>query len=186
MEDFEISKKFLGGKRNNYLPADVVCMATALLWAQRSKDPSTQVGACFVNENGRIISIGYNGAPLNWEDDDFPWGRDYDNGEENTKYPYVIHAEANGIMNYNGCAEDFKGSTVYVTLFPCHNCAKMLVQRKIKKVVYLSDKYLGTDDNKMAKLILKKCGVEVVAFESLNVNSYSKVILDLDINKKND
>ena len=180
MDNFEISNEYLDCKRKDYIPADVVCMATAVLWSKRSKDPSTQVGACFVNEAGRIISIGYNGAPLNWNDNEFPWGRDLNNGEENTKYPYVIHAEANGIMNYNGCAEDFKGSTVYVTLFPCHECAKMLVQRKIKKVVYLSDKYLGSTDNKMAKLILKKCGIDVVPFDSLNVNGYSKIDLNFE------
>ena len=167
-KEYEIPKEYLGGKRKDHLTLDETFMATALLWAGRSKDPSTQVGACFVNEENRIISIGYNGSPNGWDDDNFPWERDMSIGEENTKYPYVIHAEINGILNYGGSLKDFNNSTVYVTLFPCRDCAKFLAQKGIKRVVYLSDKYIGTKDNISAKIIFKKCGVEYVSFDELN------------------
>ena len=113
-------------------------MAVAQLSAQRSKDPGTQVGACIVNANKRIIGIGYNGFPVGCSDDELPWSRE---GEFlDTKYPYVCHAEMNAITNSANKA-DLDGATLYVSLFPCNECAKLIVQVGIKGVVYLSDKY---------------------------------------------
>ena len=181
MENSEIPKELLGGKREEYLQIDATYMGTALVWASRSKDPSTQVGACFVNSKGRIISVGYNGSPNSWDDDEFPWRRgEKDEDPFATKYPYVIHAEMNGILNYDGSSSDFNGSTIYVTLFPCSNCAKFLVQRGIKKVIYLTDLYKGTSDNKSAKLLFDKCGVEYTKFSNINVDEVDHI--DLNFN----
>lgn len=113
-------------------------MAIAQLSAKRSKDPSTQVGACIVNKNKRIIGIGYNGFPTGCSDDELPWDRE---GEYlNTKYPYVCHAEMNAITNASN-KPDLDGASLYVSLFPCNECAKLIVQVGIKEVVFLSDKY---------------------------------------------
>ena len=189
--DMKIDPKYTGNMRKDRLDNDLVCMATAVLWAGRSKDPSSQVGACYVNEDGRIISVGYNGAPNEWPDEEFPWGRDTENGKNlnNTKYPYVIHAEMNGILNYMGQGSDFKNSTVFVTLFPCPECAKFLVQRGIKKVVYLSDKYrlpedkyeekFNSDPNIAAKRTLALAGVECVNFADINEKSAEELKISL-------
>lgn len=175
-----INEKYLGYMRTNRIDNNTACMATAVLWASRSKDPSSQVGAVFVNEQGRVFSIGYNGAPNNWPDEEFPWGRDTQEGKNinNTKYPYVIHAEMNGIINYMGDNRDFIDSTLFVTLFPCEQCAKFLAQRGVKKVIYLSDKYALKDEefdekynydaNVAAKRTLAETGVEVVSYDSIN------------------
>lgn len=172
----DIPTEYLGKKRERYLSNDDVCMLTAALWAKRSKDPSTQVGACFVNKKGRIISVGYNGTPNGWNDDEFPWGKESDQPEY-TKYPYVVHAEKNGIYNYDGSSTDFLGATLFVTLFPCSDCAKALVQRGIKKVVYLCDKYKDTPDNLIAKKILDTCEVEYIDYNTLNKNEIFSVNL---------
>lgn len=164
---YEILKEFLGNKREGTLSNDDVSMLSALIWSSKSKDPSTQVGACIVSEDGRVLSTGYNGTPNNWNDDFFPWDNNTQIGEENTKYPYVIHAEMNTIMNYKGSLKDFKNSTIYVTLFPCSNCAKLIVQSGIKKVVYLADDRKDTKDNKCAKLLLKTCGIELINYNDL-------------------
>ena len=164
---YEILKEFLGNKREGTLSNDDVSMLSALIWSLKSKDPSTQVGACIVSEDGRVLSIGYNGTPNNWNDDVFPWDNNTKLGEENTKYPYVIHAEMNAITNYKGSIKDFKNSTIYVTLFPCSNCAKLIAQSGIKKVVYLIDNRKDTKDNKCAKLLLKTCGVELINYNDL-------------------
>ena len=121
-------------KRENYLSWDEYFMAITELSAMRSKDPSTQVGACIVSDDNRILSIGYNGAPNGFNDDEFPWGRDGEN--LNTKYPYVCHAEMNAILNYRGSRKDLEGSKIYVDLFPCNECAKMIIQSGIKEVIY--------------------------------------------------
>ena len=116
-------------KREDYLKWDEYFMAIAKLSAMRSKDPSTQVGACIVSSDNRILSIGYNGAPNGYNDDDFPWARD---GEElETKYPYVCHGELNAILNYRGNRRELESSTLYVTLFPCNECAKIVIQAGI-------------------------------------------------------
>ena len=154
----KLDKKVLGNKRKDYLNWDEFFMGIAKLSAGRSKDPSTQVGACIVSENNRILSIGYNGAPNNFNDDEFPWNREGKPVE--TKYLYVCHAEENAIDNYPGSRKDLKGARIYVDLFPCNECAKDIIQAGIKEVIYLSDKYDGTDGNVASKLMFDKCGVK--------------------------
>ena len=141
-------------KRTNYISWDEYFMGVAKLAAHRSKDPSTQVGACIVSPENIIISTGYNGMPMGCSDDEFPWARD---GAE-TKYPYVVHAELNAILNATG--RDLRGSRVYVALFPCNECAKAIIQSGIKEVVYLSDKYAGTPGNVASKRMLDAAGVK--------------------------
>ena len=141
-------------KRTDYISWDEYFMGVAKLAARRSKDPSTQVGACIVSPEDIIISTGYNGMPKGCSDDVFPWDRE---GEE-TKYPYVVHAELNAILNANG--RDLRGSRVYVALFPCNECAKAIIQSGVKEVVYLSDKYEGTPGNIASKRMLDAAGVK--------------------------
>jgi len=141
-------------KRTDYISWDEYFMGVAKLAARRSKDPSTQVGACIVSPEDIIISTGYNGMPKGCSDDEFPWDRE---GEE-TKYPYVVHAELNAILNANG--RDLRGSRVYVALFPCNECAKAIIQSGVKEVVYLSDKYAGTPENAASKRMLNAAGVK--------------------------
>jgi len=125
-------------KRTDYISWEEYFMAIAQLSALRSKDPGTQVGACIVNSRKRIIGIGYNGFPTGCSDDELPWDREGDYLE--TKYPYVCHAEMNAITNASN-KPDLDGASMYVSLFPCNECAKLIVQVGIKEVVYLSDKY---------------------------------------------
>jgi dCMP deaminase len=131
-------------------------MGIAMLSAKRSKDPNTQVGACIVNVNNKIVGIGYNGFPIGCSDDDFPWERKADNINK-TKYPYVVHAEANAILN---STKDLHGARIYVDLFPCNECTKLIIQSGIKEIVFLSDKYKDTDSVKAARKMLKKAGVK--------------------------
>lgn len=145
-------------KRKNYLNWDEYFMGIAKLTAGRSKDPSTQVGACIVSSNNRVLSAGYNGAPNGFSDDDFPWGRDGNPLE--TKYLYVCHAEANAIDNFRGYKKDFEGARIYVDLFSCNECAKRIIQSGIKEVIYLSDKYADKDAFKASKLLFDSCGVK--------------------------
>ena len=134
-------------KRIGYLSWDGFFMGIALLSAQRSKDSNTQVGACIVSEENKILSVGYNGMPIGCSDDEMPWGKE---GEAlDTKYPYVCHAELNAILNYNGGS--LKGAKLYTTLFPCNECAKAIIQSGIKEIVYLEDKYATTDSVKASK-----------------------------------
>lgn len=144
-------------KRTDYLSWEEYFMAIAQLSALRSKDPSTQVGACIVNANKRIIGIGYNGFPTGCSDDELPWDREGD--YLNTKYPYVCHAEMNAITNSSN-KQQLDGATMYVSLFPCNECAKLIVQVGIKEVVYLSDKYNGTDIFVAARRIFEMAGVK--------------------------
>ena len=155
----ELNEEILGHKREDYLSWDAFFMGIAKLAAGRSKDPSTQVGACIVSESNRILSIGYNGTPNGFNDNEFPWDRN-GNCENETKYPYVCHAELNAILNYPGARSDLKGARVYVDLFPCNECAKVIIQSGISEIIYLSDKYNGTPGNEAAKLMLTKCGVK--------------------------
>ena len=127
-------------KRQEYLSWDDYFMAVALLSGKRSKDPSTQVGACIVNKNNIIESIGYNGFPKGCSDDEFPWEREGDT--LNTKYAYVVHGELNAILNCKG--KDLTGCRIYVGLFPCNECAKAIIQSGIKEVIYDCNKYEGT------------------------------------------
>ena len=151
-------KKLINKQRKDYLSWDEYFMALARLTAKRSKDPNTQVGAVIVGEDNRILSIGYNGTPNGYEDSEFPWDREGSPLE--TKYMYVCHAEMNAIINYRGSRSELENAKVYVDLFPCNECAKIIVQSGIKEVIYLSDKYNGTDGNIASKRILDKCGVK--------------------------
>ena len=145
-------------KRLNYLTWDEYFIALAKLTAMRSKDPSTQVGACIVSEDNRILSVGYNGAPNGFDDDNFPWDRQGENLE--TKYPYVCHAEMNAVLNYRGTRKDFENARIYVDLFPCNECAKIIIQSEIKKVIYLSNKYKDSENNIASRRLFDSCGVE--------------------------
>lgn len=145
-------------KRKNYLNWDEYFMGIAKLTAGRSKDPATQVGACIVSQDNRVLSTGYNGAPNNFHDDSFPWGKEGNALE--TKYMYVCHAEANAIDNFRGYKKDFENARIYVDLFPCNECAKKIIQNGIKEVIYLSDKYSDRDFTKAAKLLFDTCGVK--------------------------
>ena len=147
-------------KREDYLAWDEYFMAIAKLSAMRSKDPSTQVGACIVSNDNRILSIGYNGAPNGFDDDNFPWAREGDNLD--TKYPYVCHAEMNAILNYRG---NLEGAKLYVSLFPCNECAKAIIQAGIKTVVYGDNKYDGTPSVIASKRMFRAAGVEVISYE---------------------
>ncbi len=171
----EINKDLLGQKRKDYLSWDEFFMYIAILSSGRSKDPNTQVGACIVSNTNRVLSVGYNGAPNSFSDDDFPWGRDGNRLE--TKYPYVCHAELNSILNFPGNKKDLEGAKIYVDLFPCSECAKAIIQVGIKKVIYLNDKYNGTDDNLASKHLFDKCNVEYV---KLDVKNHKNISLSLD------
>ena len=144
-------------KRANYISWEEYFMAIAKLSAMRSKDQSTQVGACIVSNDNRILSIGYNGAPNGFSDDKFPWGREGENLD--TKYPYVCHAEMNAILNFRGSKKDLENSKIYVDLFPCNECAKIIIQAGIKEVVYLSDKYANSENNIASRRLFDACGV---------------------------
>ena len=145
------------GKREGVISWDEFFMRVAVAAKLRSKDPKTQVGACIADKDHRILSVGYNGTPAGIDDDEFPWES---TGEPLTdKHNYVIHAEANAILNYRGSNKDLVGATIYVTLFPCHECAKTLVQAGIGEVVYLDDKYLSTEDGLISRNILDRCGI---------------------------
>ncbi len=148
----------LGGKRKNYLNWDEYFMSIAKLTAGRSKDPNTQVGACIVSQDNRVLSCGYNGAPNNFPDEKFPWEREGKPLE--TKYMFVCHAEANAIDNFRGYKKEFEGARIYVDLFPCNECAKKIIQSGIKEVIYLSDKYKDTDGTIASKLMFDTCGVK--------------------------
>ncbi len=143
-------------KREDYITWDEYFMGIAMLSARRSKDPSTQVGACIVNNRNKIMSVGYNGFPLGCSDDDFPWERSGDDYE--TKYPYVCHAELNAILNNGGSS--LEGCKIYVALFPCNECAKAIIQSGIKEVIYLSDKYADTVGTRASKRMFDAAGVK--------------------------
>lgn len=142
-------------KRINYISWDEYFMGVALLSAQRSKDPSTQVGACIVNDKNKIVGAGYNGLPAGCSDDDFPWDRQGD--FLTTKYPYVCHAELNAILNNIGI--DLHGCRIYTALFPCNECAKAIIQSGIQQVIYLSDKYADSDASRASRRMLETAGI---------------------------
>ena len=144
--------------RKDYLSWDEYFMSVAKLSSMRSKDPNTQVGACIVSDDNRILSIGYNGAPNGFKDEIFPWGREGNPLE--TKYLYVVHAERNAILNYRGSRKDLEKSRIYVDLFLCNECAKEIIQAGIKEVVYLSDKYANNAETIASKKLLDLCNVK--------------------------
>ena len=141
-------------KREDYINWDEYFMGIALLAARRSKDPNTQVGACIVSQDNIIISTGYNGMPKGCSDDEYSWDRE---GDE-TKYPYVVHAELNAILNASG--RDLRGSRLFVALFPCNECAKAIIQSGVKEVLYLSDKYATTPSTLASKRMMDAAGVK--------------------------
>lgn len=136
-------------------------MCVASLSAMRSKDPSTQVGACIVSPAKRIVGVGYNGFPTGCSDEELPWGREGPFLE--TKYPFVVHAEVNAILN--SIAHDLQGSTIYVALFPCNECAKLIIQAGIREVVYLSDKYADTDPVRASRIMFGQAGIRLRRYE---------------------
>ncbi len=155
-------------KRTNYISWDEYFMGVAILSAQRSKDPGTQVGACIINDKKRIVGIGYNGFPYGVEDDEFPWSKD---GEWlDTKYPYVVHAEPNAILNSTVSLDN---ATLYVTLFPCNECAKLIIQSGIKEVVFLKDKYHDQDSFTASRKM----------FDSASIKYRQMAMMDVEIKK---
>ncbi len=149
-------------KRTDYISWDEYFMGIAILSAQRSKDSNTQVGACIVNSDNKIVSVGYNGMPTGCSDDEMPWERSAESALD-TKYPFVCHAELNAILNSN--IGNLGGCTVYVTLFPCNECAKAIIQSGIKRVVYYDNKYSDTDSTKASCLLFNRCGVKFEQYQ---------------------
>ena len=151
-------------KRTDYISWDEYFMSVAVLASMRSKDPNTQVGACIVGDDKRIISTGYNGFPCGCSDDEFPWVRNAEDGDElNTKYPCSVHSERNAILNYRG--PGLEGARMYVTLFPCNECAKALIQSGIKTVIYGDDKYRNAPNNIASLRMLNAAGVRCVRYQ---------------------
>ncbi|MCD7813253.1 MAG: dCMP deaminase family protein [Lachnospiraceae bacterium] len=151
----------MAGKRENYITWDEYFMAVAKLAGMRSKDPNSQVGTCIVSEDNKILSMGYNGFPKGCSDDEFPWEREGD--ETDTKYPYVVHSELNAILNYRGGS--LEGAKLYVSLFPCNECAKAIIQAGIKTVVYDDDKYEGTSSVLTSKRMMDAAGVRYYRYQ---------------------
>ena len=145
----------MSAKRTDYISWDEYFMGIAMLTAMRSKDPNSQVGACIVSPENKILSLGYNGMPLGCPDDEMPWNREGD--PLDTKYMYVCHAELNAILN--NAHGNLKGARVYVTLFPCNECAKAIIQSGIAEIIYLSDKYHGSDIRVATRFLLHRAGV---------------------------
>ncbi len=150
-------------KKKDYIKWDEYFMGIALLSTERSKDPSTSVGTCIVSEDNKILSVGYNGMPHGCSDDDYPWEREGSNLD--TKYFYVCHAELNAILNYTGT--NMKGAKVYTTLFPCNECTKAIIQKGIKEVIFLCDKYGHTDAVIAAKRMMTSAGITFRQYEPI-------------------
>lgn len=149
------------GKRSDYITWDEYFMGVALLSGRRSKDPSTQVGACIVSQDNKILSMGYNGFPKGCSDDEFPWGKEAEQEDPyNSKYFYSTHSELNAILNYRGGS--LEGSKLYVTLFPCNECAKAIIQSGVKEVYYLSDKYADSLATMASKRMMDSAGVRYI------------------------
>lgn len=156
-------------KREHVLSWDEYFMGLAHLSAMRSKDPSTQVGAAIVDQEHKVVGIGYNGFPIGCSDDEFPWSRD--GGMLESKYAFVVHAELNAILN---STRDLHGCTLYVSLFPCNECAKAIIQSGIRRIVYENDKYAGENNVIASKKMLKAAGVELVPL-------HKKVMLHVEV-----
>lgn len=165
----------MSDKRQDYISWDEYFMGVALLAAQRSKDPSTQVGACIVDDTNRILSTGYNGFPQGCSDDEFPWNRDEELGE--TKYPFVVHAELNAVLNARG--KSLAEAKIYVGLFPCNECAKAIIQSGIKEVIYLSNKYDGTPSVERSKRMLLSAGVKLTRLKPTK----AQLLLNFSVDK---
>ncbi len=150
------------GKRKDYISWDEYFMAVAKLAGMRSKDPNSQVGSCIVSADNKILSMGYNGFPKGCSDDEFPWSRQNDDPLK-MKYIYVTHSELNAILNYRGGS--LEGSKIYVSLFPCNECAKAIIQAGIRKVIYADDKYDGTPSVIASKRMFQAAGVAYIKYE---------------------
>lgn len=151
-------------KRSDYINWDEYFMGVAALSARRSKDPSTQVGACIVSADNKILSMGYNGFPRGCSDDDFPWGKEKEAEDPyNAKYFYATHSELNAILNYRGGS--LEGSKMYVTLFPCNECAKAIIQAGIRTLIYAEDKYSESPAVRASKRMLNAAGVRYYAYQ---------------------
>ena len=151
----------MSGKRNDYISWDEYFMGVAILSGMRSKDPNTQVGCCIVSQDNKILSMGYNGLPIGCSDDDFPWEREGDPLE--TKYLFTAHSELNAILNYGGGS--LRGAKLYVSLFPCNECAKAIIQSGIKEVIYDSDKYAATPSTIASKRMFDAAGVKYTQYQ---------------------
>ena len=162
----------MSDKREDYISWDEYFMAVAQLAGMRSKDPHTQVGACIVSENNKILSMGYNGFPRGCSDDEFPWGKTSENPLEN-KYLYTTHSELNAILNYRGGS--LEGAKLYVTLFPCNECCKAIIQAGITEVIYYSDKYADTDSTIAAKGMFDMVGITYRQYQK----EEKELVLDL-------
>jgi len=171
LEKFTISPD--GSPREEYLEWSEYFLAVSFLSAMRSKDPATQVGACIVNDDKRIVGIGYNGFPRGCPDEKLPWGKTSKN-ELDTKYMYVCHAEMNAIMNKNSASVE--GCTMYVALFPCNECAKMIIQAGIKEVIYYSDKHAEKNSTIASKRLLDMAGVPYKQF----VPKMKRIVIDFE------
>lgn len=159
-------------KRENYISWDEYFMAVALLSGMRSKDPNTQVGACIVNQDNKILSVGYNGFPAGISDDNLSWERE--GSFIDTKYPYVCHAELNAILNNPGI--QLKNAKIYVDLFPCNECCKAIIQSGIKEVIYLRDKYKDSENIKASKKMMDLAKISYRQFIPEN----KKIILEFN------
>ena len=148
-------------KREDYISWDEYFMGVAFLSSLRSKDPSTQVGACVASSKNKVLTMGYNGMPIGCNDDIMPWGKD-DNDELNQKYLYVCHAEFNAILN---ARVSLDGSRIYVSLFPCNECAKAIIQSGIKEVIYFDDKYKDMNMTKASKRLFDLAGIKYRKFD---------------------
>lgn len=157
-------------KRQDYLSWDEYFMGIAILSSQRSKDPSTQVGACIVGHDHKILSLGYNGMPIGCSDDRLPW--DNEGSPLMTKYLYVCHAELNAILN---SGNDLHGSKLYTTLFPCNECAKAIIQSGIQDVIYMSDKYFASEATIASKKMFDMAGVRYREYS----NHGKKIMVEL-------
>lgn len=160
----------MDSKRKEYLKWDQYFMGIAMLSAERSKDPSTQVGACIVNSDNKIVGIGYNGFPIGISDDELPWSKTGD--PLNTKYLYVCHSELNAILN---STQNLKDCVLYVTLFPCNECSKIIIQSGIKKVIYANDKYSETNEVIASKRMFNLAKIKYE--EYIYINKQIKLIL---------
>lgn len=155
----------MSDKREDYLTWDEYFMGVAMLSGMRSKDPNTQVGCCIVSQDNKILSMGYNGFPKGCSDDEFPWAREGENPLE-TKYVYSTHSELNAILNYSGGS--LVGAKLYVSLFPCNECAKAIIQSGIKEVIYDCDKYADTPSVMASKRMMDAAGVRYYQYHRSN------------------
>ena len=151
----------MSSKRKDYISWDEYFMGVAILSGMRSKEPNSQVGCCIVSQDNKILSMGYNGFPMGCSDDEFPWDREGDTLD--TKYVYVAHSELNAILNYSGGS--LSGAKLYVSLFPCNECAKAIIQCGIKEVIYDSDKYAELPSTIASKRMMQAAGVKYRKYE---------------------